>query len=93
MLSHKAPTDDLSAFRWQMDSDPIITNMQVHLSSMNNRPNNKPPLLIDEINTREPFIIACVLVGASLSVPRHIQKGQRITLGSLLSLSITEFGD
>lgn len=76
-----------------MDGDPIITNMQVHLSSMNNRLNNKPPLLIDETNTREPFIIACVLVRASLSVPRHMQKGQRITLGSLLSLSTIELGD
>lgn len=76
-----------------MDSDPIITIMQAHLSSMNSRPYNKPPLLSDEIKTRELFIIAYVLVGASLSVPRHMQKGQRTTLGSLPSLSTLEFGD
>ena len=75
-----------------MDSDPIITNMQVHLSSMNNRPNNKPPLLTNEIKTREPFIIVYVLVGASLSVPRHMQKGQRIILGSLLSFQYRIWG-
>lgn len=67
--------------------------MQVHLSSMNNRPNNKPPLLTDEIKTRELLTIASVLVGASSSVPRNKQKGQRITLVSLLSLSTIEFGD
>lgn len=76
-----------------MDSDLIITIIQVHLSSRNKRPNNKAPLLAAQVKTGGLFIVMYVFVNASINVPRHMCRGQRATLRSLLSLSTTGFGD
>lgn len=76
-----------------MDSDLIITIIQVHLSSRNKRPNNKAPLLAARVKTGGLFIVMYVFVNASINVPRHMCRGQRATLRSLLSLSTTGFGD